>query len=191
VDIAGASNRVEAGVSTSHRQRPPDEEGFPDDLDSFWQAVEEHFENLDRQNNAQTVIPVEDLAEFGAWADESDRRFMEEHPPMPEDYGIIEPVPEEPVQATMEPKQNVQASPAANFSGTLFDMDDPAILAKPTTEAASQRNARQEPLITLYDLFGFSEEERSQISRPRRWKKTAKPKKTNRKKNVLSTGAKK
>ena len=252
VDIAGASNKVEADVSTSHLQRPQEGEQQPndlnplwqtDDLDPFWEAVEEHFE----QNKPQMVIPTEeqdaiakaqaegynldtttgeltpvagaeassldyalqegrrrsqltpiaemepsmdispsdisadeptpeDLAEFGAWADESDRRFMEEHPPTPEDYGIIEPAPETPVQAIMEPKQNQQTTPAGNFSGTLFDMDDPAILAKPTTEAAPKVNIQQEPLITLYDLFGFSEEERNQ-SRPRKRKKTAKPKK--------------
>lgn len=119
----------------------------------------------------------EDLTEFGAWADESNLRFMEEHPPTPEDFGIIEPAPGTPVQATMEPKQNVQTVTAGNFSGTLFNMDDPAILSKPTTEAAPKVNIQQEPLITLYDLFGFSEEERSQVNRPRRRKKTAKPKK--------------
>jgi hypothetical protein len=218
VDIAGASNKVEADVSTSHRQRPPSEERFPDDLDPFWQAVEEHFEDLYRQDNIHTIIPTEeyiesaeqlsrkleereaiekawaegynldidtgeltptaeDLADFEAWADEQERRLYEEHPPTPEDFGITEPILENPVQATTEPKQNVQATPTGNFSGTLFDMNDPAILSKPTTETAPQINVQQEPLITLYDLFGFSEEERSQISRPRRRKKTAKPKK--------------
>jgi len=216
-DIVSASNNVEAVVSTSRSQRPQTEERFPVDLDPFWQDIEEHFDNLDKQDNAQTVIladkqtnePVgqfsqeeqeaiakawaegynldtdtgeltptaEDLAEFGAWADEQERRLYEEYPPTLEDFGITEPILENPVQATTEPRQNVQTSPAGNFSGTLFDMDDPAILAKPTAEAAPQINVQQEPLITLYDLFGFSEEERSQISRPRRRKKTAKPKK--------------
>lgn len=228
VDIADASNKVEADVSTSHRQRPQEEERFPDDLDPFWQAIEDAWfpdekkfwdtihnvqsEELDGQNairkaNAegfnldletgeltplatlepiQDIMPVqdtaneptpEDLAEFGAWADESDRRFMDEHPPTPEDFGIIESIPEAPVQATMEPKQNIQTAPAGNFNGTLFDMNNPAILAKPTTKAAPQVKVQQEPLITLYDLFGFSEEERKQVNRPRRRKKTAKPKK--------------
>ncbi len=223
VDIVNGRNGVEIEVRTYRPQRPQQEEKLPDDLDPFWQAMEEHFEYLDRQDNAQTVFPTEgqanepvgqlsqknqnaiskgrpgyndrdtttgeltpitiveptpeDLAEFGAWADESNRRFMEEQPPTPKDFGIIESVPEAPVQATMEPKQNVQTASAGNFSGTLFDMDDPAILAKPTTEAAPKVNVQQEPLITLYDLFGFSEEECSQISRSRKRKKTAKPKK--------------
>ncbi|MDR2533344.1 MAG: hypothetical protein LBC81_00955 [Tannerellaceae bacterium] len=59
-------------------------------------------------------------------------------------------------------------------------MDDPAILSKPTMEAALQVKVQQEPLITLYDLFGFSEEERSQVKRPRRRKKTPPAKKEHR-----------
>ena len=43
VDIAGASNKEEADVSTSHQQRPQQEERFPDDLDPFWQAIEDHW----------------------------------------------------------------------------------------------------------------------------------------------------
>ena len=232
VDIASASNKVEADVSTSHLQRPQ-EERLPndlnplwqtDELDPFWQAVEEHFETMDSRDNAQTIIPTEeqdaiakaqaeghnldtttgeltpiadveplqgvphtdeeiyeptaeDWADYGAYLAERESRGIEERLPQPEDYGIIEPAPETPVQATMEPKLNQQTTQAGNFSGTLFDMDDPAILAKPTTEAAPKVNVQQEPLITLYDLFGFSEEERSQVSRPRKRKKTAKPKK--------------
>ena len=241
VDIAGASNKVEADVSTSHLQRPQEGEQQPndlnplwqtDDLDPFWEAVEEHFEqnkppmvipteeqvnepagqlsqeeqdaiakaqaegyNLDTATGELTPIAdmeplrdiprtdgenyeptAEDWADYGAYLAERESRDIEERLPQPEDYGIIEPVPEVPVQATVEPKQNVQNAPAGNFSGTLFDMDDPAILAKPTTEATPQVNVQKEPLITLYDLFGFSEEERNQ-SRPRKRKKTAKPKK--------------
>ena len=233
VDIAGVSNKVEADVSTSHLQRPQEGERLPndlnplwqtDDLDPFWQAVEEHFETMDSRDNTQTIIPAEeqdaiakaraegynldtttgeltpiadvkplqgvphtdeeiyeptaeDWADYGTYLAERESRDIEERLPQPEDYGIIEPAPETSVQATMEPKQNQQTTQAGNFSGTLFDMDDPAILAKPTTEAAPKVNVQQEPLITLYDLFGFSEEERNQANRPRRRKKTAKPKK--------------
>ena len=175
--------------------------------------------NISPPANATDYKPTpEDMAGFGAWADEKDRRFMEEHPPQPEDFGITrgddayndvfsrdrmeDPDPfgmeledffeknppgpehkavitEEPApvaQATTEPEQSTQTSPAGGFRGTLFDMEDPAILSKPVTETEPKINVQQEPLITLYDLFGFSEEERSQINRPRRRKKTAKPK---------------
>lgn len=53
------------------------------------------------------------------------------------------------------------------YSGTLFDMDDPVIKKEPTTEAKKQ-SVTHEPLITLYDLFGFTQEERSQVSKPKR-----------------------
>jgi len=131
----------------------------------------------------------EDLAEFGAWAAEQDRRQFEQHPPQPEDYGIMQPEEiaadraAEPTQsqreavetATTEPQ--VSAAPGS-FASTLFDMDSPDIVKTPTPESAkTEVNVQQEPLITLYDLFGFSQEERSQISRPRRRKKKqAKPK---------------
>ncbi|MGE4346489.1 MAG: N-6 DNA methylase [Flavobacteriaceae bacterium] len=55
------------------------------------------------------------------------------------------------------------------FSGTLFDMDDPAIKKEPTLEAKPQ-SVSQQPLITLYDLFGFTQEERSQVKRPKQRK---------------------
>ena len=70
-----------------------------------------------------------------------------------------------------EPKQQV---PVSNQSmGTLFDMDDPAIKKEPTMEAKPQ-SVTQEPLITLYDLFGFTQEERSQVKRPKRRNSKAK-----------------
>ncbi len=227
-----------------------------DDLDPFWQAIEEHFEEIDRKSRLEQAIPVEeqvsgvteqqpdyldpdwkatpedwqrfnswaegqdavrkaeaegfhldvetgeltplatmepptetleinraedtfykptpeDMAEFGAWADERDRQFMEEHPPQPEDYGITDEAAS--VQATTKPEQSHQNTSSVFSGSTLFDMDDPSILKKTKAEATPQINVQQEPLITLYDLFGFSEEERSQISRPRR-KRKAKPK---------------
>jgi len=70
-----------------------------------------------------------------------------------------------------EPKQH---APVSNQSmGTLFDMDDPAIKKEPTMEAKPQ-SVTQEPLITLYDLFGFTQEERSQVKRPKRRSSKAK-----------------
>ena len=53
------------------------------------------------------------------------------------------------------------------YSRTLFDMDDPAIKKEPTPEAKPQ-SVTEQPLITLYDLFGFTQEERSQVSKPKK-----------------------
>ena len=198
----------------------------------------------------------QDWAEFGAWQEERERRFMEEYPPSPEMYGYAEPAaqteatvvpnkdtgaaatpdeqpdtaelrgepivqgvrPEISEPAVMEPAarrtpahvpasaqepQSVQeaerpagstvrpaddgreeavAKPAATatqaraagqpsqdgFAGSLFDAFDTQ------TEPEPMLNVQQEPVLTLYDLFGFSAEERSQVNRPK--KRGPKPK---------------
>ena len=198
----------------------------------------------------------QDWAEFGAWQEERERRFMEEYPPSPEMYGYAEPAAQtettvvpnedtgaaatpdeqpdtaelrgEPVvqgvrpeiseSAVMEPAarrtpahvpasaqepQSVQeterpagstvrpagdgreeavAEPAATatqaraagqpsqdgFAGSLFEAFDTQ------TEPEPMLNVQQEPVLTLYDLFGFSAEERSQVNRPK--KRGPKPK---------------
>ena len=189
----------------------------------------------------------QDWAEFGAWQEERERRFMEEYPPSPEMYGYAEPAvqtvaaaaPEkeqadtsemrrEPVvqgvrpeisePAVMEPaarrapahvpasaqepqsmqetersadstvrpagdgREEAVAEPAATaaqaraagqpsqdgFAGSLFDAFDTQ------TEPEPVLNVQQEPVLTLYDLFGFSAEERSQVNRPK--KRGPKPK---------------
>lgn len=183
----------------------------------------------------------QDWAEFGAWQEERERRFMEDYPPSPEMYGYAEPAvqtvaaaaPEkeqadtsemrrEPVvqgvrpeisePAVMEPAarrapahvpasaqepQSMQetersadstvrpaddgleetvAEPAATatqtraagqpsqdgFAGSLFDAFDTQTAPEPML------NVQQEPVLTLYDLFGFSAEERSQVNRPKK-----------------------
>lgn len=71
---------------------------------------------------------------------------------------------------TPTPTVQIETKP---FVGTLFDMNDPTIKSTPSVENKPQ-SIRQEPLITLYDLFGFSQEERSQIKKPK--KRTPKPK---------------
>jgi len=65
-------------------------------------------------------------------------------------------------------------SQQSSLSGTLFDMDDPAIKKEPTMEAKSQ-SVTEEPLITLYDLFGFTQEERSQVKKPKKRGRKSKP----------------
>ena len=92
------------------------------------------------------------------------------------------------VQATPEPRpatqrqapettageQTSKPGPQAQggFAGTLFDTP-PASPAAGSFEVPTGLNVQNEPLLTLYDLFGFTAEERSQVNRPRR-RKTAK-----------------
>lgn len=68
-----------------------------------------------------------------------------------------------------EEKQSTeqQQTVSNSFSGTLFDMDEPTIKKEPAMEAKPQ-SVTQEPLITLYDLFGFTQEERSQVKKPKK-----------------------
>ena len=198
----------------------------------------------------------QDWAEFGAWQEERERRFMEEYPPSPEIYGYAEPavqtettvVPNEDTGAAATPDeqpdtaelrgepsvQNVRANisepavmePAArrtaahvpasaqepqsmqeaerSAGSTVRPADDgrEEAAAEPAATAAQARaagqpsqdgfagslfnafdtqtepepvlNVQQEPVLTLYDLFGFSAEERSQVNRPK--KRGPKPK---------------
>jgi hypothetical protein len=98
----------------------------------------------------------EDMRQFGEFADELDRKQFNERPPQPEDFAYTEQKPEQPKQQATYSGQ-----------GTLFNMDDPAIKKEPTTEA-KPKSVTQEPLITLYDLFGFTQEERSQVKKPKK-----------------------
>lgn len=72
----------------------------------------------------------------------------------------------EAVKSTIENKPGPPKQPAT-YSATLFDMDDPAIKKEPTPEAKPQF-VTKEPLIILYDLFGFTQEERSQVNKPKK-----------------------
>ncbi|WP_297607063.1 N-6 DNA methylase [uncultured Alistipes sp.] len=107
------------------------------------------------QQAAEYAPSGNDLAEFGAWTAEKERRIWEAAPPQPEDFGIAEPADTE-VQATSEPARQSVAEPV----GSLFDV--------PIEPQPEQTVAPQEPLLTLYDLFGFSAEERSQTNPKRR-----------------------
>ncbi|MCR2031603.1 N-6 DNA methylase [Alistipes timonensis] len=107
------------------------------------------------QQAAEYAPSGNDLAEFGAWAAEKERRIWEAAPPQPEDSGIAESADTE-AEATSEPARQSAAEPV----GSLFDI--------PAASQPAQTVAPQEPLLTLYDLFGFSEQERSQATPKRR-----------------------
>lgn len=115
-----------------------------------------------------TIAAADDLADFGAWAAEKERRIWETDPPQPEDFNIAESADTE-VQETSEFARRAVTEPV----GSLFDIQ---VASQP-----EQVVAPQEPLLTLYDLFGFSSEERSQKNpkrknrRPRRKSATSQP----------------
>ena len=126
----------------------------------------------------------EEMAEFGTWAGERERDFSERHPPQEEDYDVervAEATLADPFETTVRiaaderradaPHESdtkdtsVQQSSQTSVSGTLFDT-----AALSSEQERPGQNLQQEPLLTLYDLFGFSAEERSQVNRPRRRK---------------------
>ena len=81
------------------------------------------------------------------------------------------------VKPTIENKPDPQKQqPIYSGQGTLFDMNDTAIQKEPATEAKPRQAITQEPLISLYELFGLSKEERSQQGHPNR-RRNQQPKK--------------
>lgn len=70
--------------------------------------------------------------------------------------------------------QSAENVPAAQSQKNLFDIDDLALKIKPAMEKKPQ-SVMQEPLITLYDLFGFTQEERSQSKRPKKRGRKSQP----------------
>ena len=84
----------------------------------------------------------------------------------PADDGLEETVAEPAATAT---QTRAAGQPSQDgFAGSLFDAFDTQTAPEPML------NVQQEPVLTLYDLFGFSAEERSQVNRPK--KRGPKPK---------------
>lgn len=77
----------------------------------------------------------------------------------PADDGLEETVAEPAATAT---QTRAAGQPSQDgFAGSLFDAFDTQTAPEPML------NVQQEPVLTLYDLFGFSAEERSQVNRPK------------------------
>jgi N12 class adenine-specific DNA methylase len=128
-------------------QLKPDGSRFPDDLDPFWQDIEDHwfpdekeFWNKEEQTVART-LPKED---YPAIKKESTLEIQER---------------------SLQP--GIQTSLNFDFSNPV---PPPAQFQEPTAEAKAVEPAysiNNQPLISLYDLFGLSVEERTQAN-PRR-----------------------
>ena len=144
-DVLTDEQLVEQGFSTTHEEKQRDNNSS---------TTETQFQSVKLNIAYQpTEKDIQELSEFSA---EMDRKLEAERPPQPEDFGYVE---QKPVQLKQQAVHSGQ--------GTLFDMDDPSIKITQTAEAKPQSVA-QEPLITLYDLFGFTQEERSQIKKPKK-----------------------
>ena len=142
----------------------PAEELPPLDLQQDWQPSEQ------------------DWAEFRAWSHELQQQIEEQQPQQPGELLSQEPAaienaatPEPEVPNIAEPE--ITATPAGNkpsqtgFTGSLFDhINEVARQPGVSAERVIAPKTQVEPLLTLYDLLGFSAEERSQVNRPRRRK---------------------
>lgn len=114
---------VMENVSGHSRQEKP---AYPDDLEPFWQAVEDHFIPNEKEllnKEAENIIKV-------------------------------------------QPPEN---TPDAESRNTLFDNKPQSV-----RQEALEAGVSVQPVISLYDLFGFTQEERTQI-KPVRGKKKNSP----------------
>jgi len=146
--------RLQPQASAAGEIKPqlnPDESRFPDDLDPFWQAIEDHLfpdEKAFWDKEKQTVAEIQG----------------------------------KPVQPGMQGSLNFA------FPDTV---PPPAQTHEPTTEVKTVEPAdsiNNQPLISLYDLFGLSDEERTQVkpknNRSRRRMEIPQPKETQQRKST-------
>ena len=124
-EMATQSQPQAVAVEEIKPQLNPDESRFPDDLDSFWQAVEDH------------LLP--DEKEF--WNKEEQ---------------TVAAIREKPVRTEIQTTLNFNISEPVP---TQAQAHEPTTEAKAVEPAYSINN---QPLISLYDLFGLSAEERTQ-----------------------------
>ena len=71
------------------------------------------------------------------------------------------------LQPVVYQTETVKQQPTYSGQGSLFDIDDHSINKTSTSETKIQ-SVTEQPLITLYDLFGFTQEERTQVRRPKK-----------------------
>ncbi|QGY46410.1 N-6 DNA methylase [Maribellus comscasis] len=119
-----AQDTPEEQAAATVKIKPALESNF-NELDPFWQAIEDNWFPNDNQTGA--VKPT------------------------------IENKPEPPKQQPIHSEQ-----------GTIFNVNNRVIQKEPTNGAKSRQAVTQEPLISLYDLFGISEEERNGQKRSNR-----------------------
>ena len=93
----------------------------------------------------------EDWAEFGAWAKEKEQELWEQRPPQPEDFERTTIAEEaQPAQTTDNDKAVKQEKASPQVETT----------ARPTAPPKEEKPEIEPPVMSLYDLFGFTEEER-------------------------------
>ncbi len=94
----------------------------------------------------------EDRAEVGVRAKEKEQELWEQRPPQPEDFGRTNVAEEEaqPVQTTDNDKTEKQGAASPQMEA----------IARPSTPPKEEKPEIEPPVMSLYDLFGFTAEER-------------------------------
>ena len=93
----------------------------------------------------------EDRAELGAWTNEKEQKLREQRPPQPEDFGRATVAEEK----TQHPQTT--GNDKAAKSGTDTIQQDAIRTSAPPKE---EKPEIEPPIISLYDLFGFTAEEK-------------------------------
>lgn len=175
------------------RQTPNlDETRFSDDLNPFWQEVEDFLTQPTVQQSETTkqIQEPKSIQEISV-SDMVKLSHKSAYEPIEEDLVLFHPfgearnrkawaeLSEQGRKAVVEPridqpKEETKAVPTTEEKDTIIrDKASGLFVNTNTGEVIEQREVpppdmQQQPIVTLYDLFGFSAEERSQIKQPKR-----------------------
>lgn len=185
--------QLQVAPTAEIRQTPNlDETRLPDDLSPFWQEVEDFLTQSTVQQSETTKqiqepkgiqeISVSDMVELSP---------KSAYEPIEEDLVLFHPfgearnrkawaeLSEQGRKAVVEPriatpKEKTKAIPTIEKKDTIIKDEASGLFVNTNTgEVIEQKEVpppdmQQQPIVTLYDLFGFSAEERSQIKQPKR-----------------------
>lgn len=178
---------------TVEMRQPPnlDETHFPDDLNPFWQEVEDFLtqptvqqsettKQSQEPKNIQEISvsdmveqspksayepTLEDLVHFYPFGEARNRKVWAELSEQ-DKKAVVEP-------RINSPKEETKVIPETKKDRIIKDKASGLFVNTDTGEVIEQQkvsppDVQQQPIVTLYDLFGFSAEERSQIKQPKR-----------------------
>lgn len=168
-----------------------DETHFPDDLNPFWQEVEDFLtqptvqqsettKQSQEPKNIQEISvsdmveqspksayepTLEDLVHFYPFGEARNRKVWAELSEQ-DKKAVVEP-------RINSPKEETKVIPETKKDRIIKDKASGLFVNTDTGEVIEQKEVpppdiQQQPIVTLYDLFGFSAEERSQIKQPKR-----------------------
>lgn len=126
----------------------------------------EQIEIKQKQILSSAYEPIaEDLIEFYPFSESKNRQIIR-------DINLDRPF-QKKVEQEIKPQLSSKPQQKENVA---VDKKDPLPPKQTTTEDAKKPTIQEQPTLSLYDLFGFSEEERTQVNRPKtKGKQKSKP----------------